>query len=119
MATACRRGARRRSIPSTGRAHDPHREENAMLRPQDTATRERKALDGLWQFRLDAEGVGRTAGWHTAPLVDARSMPVPASYNDVLVGTEGRDHVGDAWYQTSVRVPRGWTGQRIVLRFDS
>ena len=30
-----------------------------MLRPQDTATRERKALDGLWRFRLDADGVGR------------------------------------------------------------
>ena len=24
-----------------------------MLRPQDTATRDRKALDGLWRFRLD------------------------------------------------------------------
>jgi beta-glucuronidase len=27
--------------------------------------------------------------------------------------------VGDAWYQTTVRVPRGWTGQRVVLRFDA
>ena len=30
-----------------------------------------------------------------------------------------RDHVGDAWYQTTVRVPRGWGGQRVVLRFDA
>ena len=34
-------------------------------------------------------------------------------------GPTGRDHVGDAWYQTTVRVPRGWAGQRVVLRFDS
>jgi beta-glucuronidase len=28
-------------------------------------------------------------------------------------------HIGDAWYQTTVRVPRGWAGERTVLRFDS
>ena len=90
-----------------------------MLRPQDTASRERKTLNGLWDFRLDATGAGRREGWHRAPLAGAQAMPVPASYNDVLVGTTGRDHVGDAWYQTTVRVPRGWAGQRVVLRFDS
>ena len=42
-------------------------------------------------------------------------MPVPASYNDVLVDAAVRDHVGDAWYQTTVRVPRGWAGQRVSL----
>ncbi|MEZ0448000.1 beta-glucuronidase [Cellulomonas sp. ICMP 17802] len=90
-----------------------------MLRPQDTPSRERKALNGLWDFRLDGAGTGRREGWHRAPLTDPQAMPVPASYNDVLVGTTGRDHVGDAWYQTTVRVPRGWAGQRVALRFDS
>jgi beta-glucuronidase len=33
-----------------------------MLRPQDTATRERKSLNGIWQFALDADGVGRDQG---------------------------------------------------------
>ncbi len=46
-------------------------------------------------------------------------MPVPASYNDLLADAAVRDHVGDAWYQTTVRVPRGWAGERVVLRFDS
>lgn len=90
-----------------------------MLRPQDSATRERKSLDGLWAFRLDAEGVGRAAGWWHGPLPGARPMAVPASYNDILASSEAYDHVGDAWYQTTVRVPRGWDGQRVVLRFDS
>src|SRR3954454_9480960 len=90
-----------------------------MLRPQDGPTRERKSLNGLWRFRLDPDGVGRDDGWWRAPLADATDMPVPASYNDVLADPAVRDHVGDAWYQTFVRVPRGWGGQRVVLRFDS
>ncbi|MBD7919276.1 beta-glucuronidase [Cellulomonas sp. Sa3CUA2] len=90
-----------------------------MLRPQDTLTRERKRLDGLWDFRLDAEAEGRTAGWQDGSLAGATRMPVPASYNDIVPGTQGRDHVGDAWYQTVARVPRGWADQRVVLRFDS
>src|SRR3954447_24967248 len=90
-----------------------------MLRPQDTPTRERKSLNGLWRFRLDPEGSGREAGWWRGPLDDSRDMPVPASYNDVYADPAVRDHVGDAWYQTAVRVPRGWAGQRVVLRFDA
>ena len=90
-----------------------------MLRPKDTATRERKSLDGLWSFALDAGGVGRDEGWWERPLAGAREIPVPSSYNDVFPETEVRNHVGDAWYQTTVRVPRGWAGERIVLRFGS
>src|SRR5215217_1800755 len=90
-----------------------------MLRPQDGPTRETKRLDGLWAFRLDAAGEGRDAGWWRSRLADAREVPVPASYNDVFADAAVRDHVGDAWYQTTVRVPRGWGGQRVVLRFDS
>ena len=90
-----------------------------MLRPQDTPTRERKSLNGLWRFRLDPDGSGRDAGWWRTPLAEARDMPVPASYNDVYADPALRDHVGDAWYQTVVRVPRGWAGQRVLLRFDA
>ncbi|BDZ42330.1 beta-glucuronidase [Paraoerskovia sediminicola] len=90
-----------------------------MLRPLDTATRERKSLTGLWDFRLDGTGAGHDARWFAAPLETTTTMPVPASYNDVLPDAEVRNHVGDAWYQTMVRVPRGWDGQRVVLRFDS
>lgn len=90
-----------------------------MLRPQDTRTRERRSLAGIWRFRLDAEGAGRRDRWFTGTLDGAVDVPVPASYNDVLADAAVRDHVGDAWYQTTVRVPRGWAGERVVLRFDS
>jgi beta-glucuronidase len=90
-----------------------------MLPPRDTATRERKSLDGLWTFALDAAGVGRRDGWWERPLARAREIPVPSSYNDIFPAAEVHGHVGDAWYQTTVRVPRGWVGERIVLRFGS
>jgi len=90
-----------------------------MLRPQDTATRERKSLNGLWRFALDPQGVGRDQGWYRRRLADAREMPVPASFNDVAADAALRDYFGDVWYQTIVRVPRGWGGQRIVLHLES
>ncbi|MEO8688591.1 MAG: beta-glucuronidase [Solirubrobacteraceae bacterium] len=90
-----------------------------MLRPKDTVTRERRSLDGLWRFAIDTEGVGRSEGWWEGPLAGTREMPVPASYNDIPADATVRDHVGDAWYQTVVRVPAGWGGRRMVLRFDA
>jgi beta-glucuronidase len=90
-----------------------------MLRPQDTATRERKPLDGLWRFRVDVEGVGREERWFAGPLQRASDMAVPASYNDLLDDPSLRDHVGEVWYQRTVRVPRGCDGERIALYFES
>ncbi|WP_258723490.1 hypothetical protein [Cellulomonas sp. NS3] len=69
-----------------------------MLRPQDTRTRERRSLAGIWQLRLDAEGAGRRDRWFARALDGAVDIPVPASYNDVLADAAVRDHVGDAWY---------------------
>ena len=60
-----------------------------MLRPRDTATRECKPLIGLWRFRLDPAGEGRSAGWFGGPLPDAGEMAVPASYNDISADESG------------------------------
>ena len=90
-----------------------------MLTPRDSPTRERKSLNGLWRFALDASGEGRAAGWWRQPLAGAREIPVPASYNDLFADAAAHNHVGDAWYQLVVRVPERWRGERIVLRFDA
>lgn len=90
-----------------------------MLRPQDNGVRECKRLDGLWQFAVDPDGVGRSQGWWRRPLRGARPMPVPSSYNDVLVAPEVHDHVGDVWYQHTIFVPAGWSERRVLLRFDA
>jgi beta-glucuronidase len=90
-----------------------------MLSPRQSPTRERTSLDGLWRFALDPRGVGRDERWWTGLLPGEQEMAVPASFNDIVPSREARDHVGDIWYQRMVRVPRGWDGQRIVLRFDA
>ncbi|MFP5068050.1 beta-glucuronidase [Pseudonocardia nantongensis] len=90
-----------------------------MLRPQDTRTRERKSLNGLWSFRTDPASAGRTERWFADRLRDSVEMAVPASYNDLLADESVTRYSGDVWYQRTVRVPRGWDGQRIVLHFES
>ena len=45
-----------------------------------------------------------------APCPSARRMPVPSSFNDVLVDPQIHDHVGDVWYQRQVFIPRGLGG---------
>ncbi|HUR23680.1 MAG TPA: hypothetical protein VMZ73_07390, partial [Acidimicrobiales bacterium] len=90
-----------------------------MLTPRDTSTRRRMSLDGLWRFMLDPDGAGRGDAWWNGLPAGAREMPVPASYNDVYPEVAVHDHVGDAWYETMVRIPAAWAGERIVLRFGS
>ena len=90
-----------------------------MLSPRQSSTRERTSLDGLWRFAFDPNGAGRAERWWTGTLTGDREMPVPASFNDVVPTRAAHHHVGDVWYQRTVRVPRGWDGQRIVLRFDA
>jgi beta-glucuronidase len=90
-----------------------------MLAPRDTPTRERKSLDGLWRFHIDPDGVGRDQGWPTGLPDGAVEIPVPSSYNDIFAAAAVRNHVGEAWYETTVRVPARWAGERIVLRFGS
>ena len=70
-----------------------------MLRPQDTSTRERKSLNGLWRFVLDPDGEGRTARWFAGSLRGTRVMAVPASFNDIAADAAVRDYFGDVWYQ--------------------
>ncbi|MFC7622857.1 beta-glucuronidase [Microlunatus sp. GCM10028923] len=87
-----------------------------MLRPRDTATRETIKLDGLWRFAVDpADG---SEPWR-GPLAGRLEAAVPSSYNDLFVDPAIRDHVGWVWYQRTVRVPRGWTGERVLVRLDA
>ncbi|ATG53010.1 beta-glucuronidase [Brachybacterium vulturis] len=90
-----------------------------MLRPQDNQIRERKNLNGMWQFRLDSDGTGRSDGWYSGALPEAESMAVPASFNDLSTDAATRDFVGDIWYQNDVKIPRGWQHDRVVLHFES
>ncbi|MFG2026484.1 beta-glucuronidase [Streptomyces sp. NPDC048825] len=86
-----------------------------MLKPRSTATRELVNLDGLWRFAT-ATAVGERP-W-AGPLDTPLEAAVPASYNDLFTDSAIRDHVGWVWYQRLVRVPRGWSEERVILRVD-
>lgn len=89
-----------------------------MLRPQSNSRRDRLNLSGMWRFRLDPDDAGRRENWFAEPLRHSTEMAVPASYNDLTTDAEVRDHIGEAWYETTVWVPRGWSGRRVVVHVE-
>ncbi len=86
------------------------------LAPQQTTTRNLLDLAGLWDFQLDPDGRGESQGWADR-LPSPILIGVPGSWNEQFQDT--RDYTGIAWYQTRTTLPRGWRGQRIVLRVGS
>ncbi|KAH7073251.1 glycoside hydrolase superfamily [Paraphoma chrysanthemicola] len=91
-----------------------------MLRPQSTATREVVSLDGLWNFEVvhTIPPTESDSTW-TRRLSNKTQVPVPASYNDIFLDYDIRNHVGWVKYQRQVRVPRGWQGTRYFVRCDA
>jgi beta-glucuronidase len=90
-----------------------------MLKPQATATRELLNLDGIWDFKVDFADEGFAQNWASSKLNTNLDIAVPSSYNDLLTDAAIREHVGYVWYQRTVRVPRGWAGERIMVRVDA
>ncbi|WP_178945997.1 beta-glucuronidase [Kocuria sp. TGY1127_2] len=90
-----------------------------MLRPQDTSTRQRVSLDGLFDFAVDWHHDSFEKGWAQQFPKQGLKAPVPGSFNDLYADSAIREHVGWVWYSRDVRVPRGFSTGRTLLRFDS
>lgn len=90
-----------------------------MLRPQESTTRQRVALNGLYDFAVDWNHEGFDNGWASGLPRQGLTAPVPGSYNDLFADNAIREHIGWVWYSRRIRVPRGFHGQRIVLRLDA
>ncbi|MCK0473596.1 beta-glucuronidase [Halalkalibacter sp. APA_J-10(15)] len=89
-----------------------------MLYPITTETRGQIDLNGIWKFKVD-NGNGIDEKWFERPLRKTMSMAVPASFNDLAVTRELRNHVGWVWYERDFILPKYMLDQRIVLRFGS
>lgn len=89
-----------------------------MLYPKLNESRALIDLSGIWAFRLD-DGSAFDAHWERAPLKNAMTIAVPASYNDQKEGVEFRDHCGWAFYQRTLEVPQMLLKERVVLRFGA
>lgn len=91
-----------------------------MLYPIDSETREVRDLNGIWDFRLDAEDRGVGEGWFQVGWQGSRlAMPVPASYNDLTTDAAVRDHVGPVWYRRKFFCPEAWRTKQVLLRFGA
>ncbi len=90
-----------------------------MLYPIDTETREVRELSGIWDFCLDPEDRGLAEQWQTAAWPERRSMPVPASYNDITADRAVHDHVGPVWYRREFFCPESWRGKSVRVRFGA
>lgn len=89
-----------------------------MLYPIITETRGQVDLNGIWNFKVD-NGNGIEEKWYEQPLNNTISMAVPASYNDIAITRELRNHVGWIWYERDFTIPKYMLDQRIVIRFGS
>ncbi|HEY5807956.1 MAG TPA: beta-glucuronidase [Povalibacter sp.] len=88
----------------------------SSLYPHESPTRSTRDLSGLWQFRADPQEVGEKQGWQNG-LSEQRLIPVPCSWNELF--DDLRNYNGAVWYQTTFRLERDWSGQRVYLRFGS
>uniref|UniRef100_A0A2I3GRQ1 Glucuronidase beta n=1 Tax=Nomascus leucogenys TaxID=61853 RepID=A0A2I3GRQ1_NOMLE len=102
--------------------------QGGMLYPQESPSRERKELDGLWSFRADFSDNRRRGfeeQWYRRPLRESGptlDMPVPSSFNDIGQDWRLWDFVGWVWYEREVILPERWTQDlrtRVVLRIGS
>ena len=87
-----------------------------MLYPRENEIRMVSDLSGIWEFKLGDE---TEPGVHCPALSDMEIIAVPASYNDQKEERAYREHYGWAYYRRSIRIPKCWQDQRIVLRFDA
>jgi beta-glucuronidase len=65
-----------------------------MLSAIKNAESERKCLNATGRFAVDGPGSGRGQCWWQPTLPDARDMPFPASYNDIVPGRSTRGTSG-------------------------
>ncbi len=71
-----------------------------MLYPQSNKCRHLYNLNGIWLFQTVADDYKPTK-----PLLNPRPMPVPASFNDLVVEKSLRDYVGKVAYELEFSLP--------------
>ncbi len=68
-----------------------------MLYPIQNSVRNKLDLSGIWDFRIDPDGVGEQNGWFNG-LSESRPIAVPGSWNEQY--EDLFNYLGLAWYVT-------------------
>lgn len=82
--------------------------------------RSRVDLNGKWEFRLDPESRGESAGWSSGRERFDDTILVPGAWQAQGYGKPSgvlrHDYSGKAWYRRDVTVPADWKGRSVMLR---
>lgn len=76
-----------------------------------------QCLNGTWQFERDAGDSGLERGLLDQEL--SGEIVVPFCPEAPLSGIGDPDFHEAVWYRRTVRVPRSWAGQRVLLHFQA
>ena len=74
-------------------------------------------LNGPWQFEIDAGDSGLERGLLSRPLKGR--ITVPFCPESPLSGIGHEDFMPAVWYRREVRVPKAWSGRRVLLHFQA
>jgi len=75
------------------------------------------SLNGLWQFRLDPDKVGRADGWYK-PTHSADSWQDVAVPHTWQIAQDSADYFGTAWYRRPIEAPPNWSDRAVRIEFE-
>ncbi len=72
-------------------------------------------LNGIWKYKIDEKNVGKEQGYYkqNVNFFEWNNMEIPTNWYLTEVG----DYFGAIWFETSFKVPAGYEGKRLFLRF--
>lgn len=74
-------------------------------------------LNGLWDFRFDAQNVGEREKWFTQASTFNKKILVPFPWGSKLSGVSNEAEIG--WYSRQIEVPLNWEGKKIFIVFGA
>lgn len=72
-------------------------------------------LNGIWKYKIDENNAGKEKGYYKQDEDFSvwKDMSIPTNWYLTEVG----DYFGAVWFKTSFKVPAGYGGKRLFLRF--
>lgn len=84
----------------------------SMLYPEETKTRLKVSLDGLWRFMFDPNDDHKP----TEPLTSEMMLPVPSSFSEFFMEQKEKDYAGTFWYERELFI-HDYPDKEVILRF--
>ena len=74
-------------------------------------------LNGLWDFRFDAQNNGEKEKWFNKPVGFDKKILVPFPWGSKLSGLDNEAEIG--WYSRQIEIPDDWSGKEVFIVFGA